>query len=233
MFAKDRLWLRIAAIISFVGVLVGGYLALMYAPAAEGFTGDAELAQRIFYFHVPSAWVGFFAYFVTFVASIAYLWKGGRKWDVLAFSSAEIGLFFTTMVVITGPIWAKPTWGVWWTWSDPKLVTAAILWLIYFGYITLRRMVDDPARRARFSAVLGIVGFIDVPIVFGAARWWGQSVTHPIVVSGGGFDVAPKMLVVLMFNLAVFTLLYVVLVAQRVRLEHLTDRVEILKSEEL
>jgi heme exporter protein C len=228
---KDK-WLWVLGGLAFAGIMVGGYLALVYAPPAAGFEGSAGLAQRIFYFHVPAAWTGFLAFFVTFVASIAYLLKGGRKWDILAVSSAEIGLFFTTMVVITGPIWAKPTWGVWWTWSDPKLVTAAILWLIYFGYITLRRMVDDEARRARFSAVLGIIGFADVPLVFGAARWWGESVAHPIVVSGGGFDVAPKMLMVLMFNLAVFTLLYVMLLALRSRVERLSDAVEALKGGE-
>ncbi len=232
MTKKNDKWFWVLGGLAFVGIMAGGYLALVYAPPAAGFVGGAELAQRIFYFHVPSAWTGFLAFFVTFVACIAYLWKGGRKWDIVAASSAEIGLFFTTMVVITGPIWAKPTWGVWWTWSDPKLVTASILWLIYFGYITLRRMVDDEARRARFAAVLGIIGFVDVPLVFGAARWWGESVAHPIVVSGGGFDVAPRMLTVLMFNLAVFTVLYLVLLTLRMRLERLSDAVEALKGTE-
>lgn len=232
MAERKDWWLPLLGGLAFVGILVGGYLALAYAPPAAGFEGKAELAQRIFYFHVPAAWTGFLAFFVTFVASIAYLWKGGRKWDILAACSAEIGLFFTTMVVITGPIWAKPTWGVWWTWSDPKLVTAAILWLIYFGYVTLRRMVDDDARRARFSAVLGVIGFVDVPLVFGAARWWGESVAHPIVVSGGGFDVAPKMLTALLFNLGVFTMMYVVLLALRTRVERLSDAVQALRGGE-
>lgn len=232
MAERKDWWLPVLGGLAFVGILAGGYLALAYAPPAAGFVGGAELAQRIFYFHVPAAWTGFLAFFVTFVASIAYLWKGGRKWDIVAACSAEVGLFFTTMVVITGPIWAKPTWGVWWTWSDPKLVTAAILWLIYFAYVTLRRMVDDDARRARFSAVLGVIGFVDVPLVFGAARWWGESVAHPIVVSGGGFDVAPKMLTALMFNLAVFTVMYVVLLALRTRAERLSDAVQTLKGGE-
>jgi len=232
MALRKDAWLWVLGILAFAGILVAGYLALIYAPPAEGFVGQAEPAQRIFYFHVPAAWTGFLAFSVTFVASIAYLWKGGRKWDILAACSAEIGLVFTTMVVVTGPIWAKPTWGVWWTWSDPKLVTAAILWLIYFGYIMLRRMVEDDARRARFSAVLGIIGFVDVPIVFGAARWWGQSVAHPIVVSGGGFDVAPKMLTALMFSLAVFTVMYVVILTLRVRTERLADEVDALKERE-
>jgi heme exporter protein C len=216
--------------ITVLAVLIALYLALVYAPPAANLVGAAQIAQRIFYFHVPSAWVGFLAFLVTFVASIAYLWKGGRQWDVLAFSSVEIGLVFTTMVVFTGPLWAKPTWGVWWVWADPKLSTVAILWLIYFAYLMLRNTVEDEARRARLAAVLGIVGFIDVPIVFGAVRWWGQSVAHPIVFGTGGLSDSPTMLTAFLFCLGTFTLLYVVLLVQRVRLEGLRHEVERLKS---
>jgi heme exporter protein C len=214
-----------------LAVLIALYLALVYAPPATNLVGAAQIAQRIFYFHVPSAWVSFLAFFVTFMASIAHLWKGGRQWDVLALSSVEIGLIFTTMVVFTGPLWAKPTWGVWWVWSDPKLSTVAVLWLIYFAYLMLRNTVEDEARRARLAAVLGIVGFIDVPIVFGAVRWWGQSVAHPIVFGTGGLSDSPRMLTTFLFCLGTFTLLYVVLLIQRVRLEGMRHEVERLKSQ--
>jgi heme exporter protein C len=213
-----------------LAVLIALYLALVYAPPAANLVGAAQIAQRIFYFHVPSAWVGFLAFFVTFVASIAHLWKGGRQWDILALSSVEIGLIFTTMVVFTGPLWAKPTWGVWWVWSDPKLSTVAVLWLIYFAYLMLRNTVEDEARRARLAAVLGIVGFLDVPIVFGAVRWWGQSIAHPIVFGTGGLSDSPRMLTAFLFCLGTFTLLYVVLLIQRVRLEGMRHEVERLKS---
>jgi heme exporter protein C len=216
--------------ITVLAVLVALYLALVYAPPAANLVGAAQIAQRIFYFHVPSAWVGFLAFFVTFVASIAYLWKGGRQWDILALSSVEIGLVFTTMVVFTGPLWAKPTWGVWWVWSDPKLSTVAVLWLIYFAYLMLRNTVEDEARRARLAAVVGIVGFLDVPLVFGAVRWWGQSVAHPIVFGTGGLSDSPRMLTAFLFCLGTFTLLYVVLLIQRVRLERMRHEVERLKS---
>ena len=216
--------------IAALAVLIALYLALVYAPPAANLVGAAQIAQRIFYFHVPSAWVGFLAFFVTFVASIGHLWKGGRQWDVLALSSVEIGLIFTTMVVCTGPLWAKPTWGVWWVWSDPKLSTVAVLWLIYFAYLMLRNTVEDEARRARLSAVLGIVGFVDVPIVFGAVRWWGQSVAHPIVFGTGGLSDSPRMLTAFLFCLGTFTILYVVLLIQRVRLEKMRHEVERLKS---
>jgi heme exporter protein C len=212
-----------------LAMLIALYLALVYAPPAANLLGAAQIAQRIFYFHVPSAWVGFLAFFVTFVASIAYLWRGERQWDILALSSVEIGLVFTTMVVFTGPLWAKPTWGVWWVWSDPKLSTVAVLWLIYFAYLMLRNAVEDEARRARLAAVLGIVGFLDVPIVFGAARWWGQSVAHPIVFGGGGLSDSPRMLTAFLFCLGTFTLLYGVLLIQRVRLERMRHEVERLK----
>ena len=216
--------------ITALAVLIALYLALVYAPPAANLVGAAQIAQRIFYFHVPSAWVGFLAFFVTFVASIAYLWRGGCRWDILALSSVEIGLIFTTMVVTTGPLWAKPTWGVWWVWSDPKLSTVAVLRLIYFAYLMLRNTVEDEARRARLAAVLGIVGFLDVPIVFGAARWWGQSVAqHPIVFTGGLSD-SPRMLTAFLFCLGTFTLLYVVLLIQRVHLEGMRQEVEWLKS---
>ncbi|MFB0533985.1 MAG: cytochrome c biogenesis protein [Anaerolineae bacterium] len=216
--------------ITALAVLIALYLALVYAPPAANLVGAAQIAQRIFYFHVPSAWVGFLAFFVTFIASIAHLWKGGRRWDILALSSVEIGLVFTTMVVFTGPLWAKPTWGVWWVWADPKLSTVAVLWLIYFAYLMLRNTVEDEARRARLAAVLGIVGFLDVPIVFGAVRWWGQSVAHPIVFGTGGLSASPRMLTAFLFCLGTFTLLYVVLLVQRVRLEGMRHEVERLKS---
>jgi heme exporter protein C len=216
--------------ITALAILIALYLALVYAPPAANLLGAAQIAQRIFFFHVPSAWVGFLAFFVTFVASIAYLWRGGRQWDILALSSVEIGLIFTTMVVTTGPLWAKPTWGVWWVWSDPKLSTVTVLWLIYFAYLMLRNTVEDEARRARLAAVLGIVGFLDVPIVFGAVRWWGQSVAHPIVFGTGGLSDSPRMLTAFLFCLGTFTLLYVVLLIQRVRLERVRHEVERLKS---
>ena len=215
--------------ITALAVLIALYVALVYAPPAANLVGAAQIAQRIFYFHVPSAWVGFLAFFVTFVASIAYLWKGGRHWDILALSSVEIGLVFTTMVVFTGPLWAKPTWGVWWVWADPKLSTVAVLWLIYLAYLMLRNTVEDEARRARLAAVLCIVGFLDVPIVFGAVRWWGQSIAHPIVFGTGGLSDSPRMLTAFLFCLGTFTLSYVVLLVQRVHLEGMRHEVERLK----
>ncbi|MCH8940689.1 MAG: pyridoxal-phosphate dependent enzyme [Chloroflexi bacterium] len=118
------------------------------------------VVQRIMYFHVPLAWVGFLAFFVVFCASALYLWKGWRKMDALGHSAAEIGVLFTTLMLVTGATWAKPIWGVWWTW-DPRLTTALILWFLYVAYLMLRAYAPTPAQAARYSAAMGIIGFVE------------------------------------------------------------------------
>ena len=198
------------------------YMVFVYAPT-ERTMGDM---QRVFYFHVSSAWVGFFAFFVTLVASIAYLWKGTRRWDIVALSSVEVGVTFMTMAIISGSIWAKVAWNVWWTW-DPRLTTSTILWLIYVSYLMLRNAIDDEARQARFAAVHGIVGFVSVPITFMAIRWWRT--IHPVILDSGGFHLATPMLITMLFCIGTFTLLYFTLLVHRVRLEQLADEVEQLK----
>ena len=158
--------------VSMVGVL---YLVFLYAPTDR----NLGLSQRIFYFHVSMAWVGFLAFFWVLVGSVGYLWKRSQRMDRLAYSSAEIGVVFTTLMLITGVLWAKPTWGVWWTW-DPKLTTSLILWLIYVAYLMLRAYSPRGDQGARFAAILGIIGFIDVPIIYLSVVWWRT--VHPNVV---------------------------------------------------
>ncbi len=208
-----------ATAVAIVGAL---YMVFVYAPA-DRVLGDM---QRVFYFHVSSAWVGFFAFFVTLVASIAYLWKGTRKWDIVALSSVEIGVTFITMAIISGSIWAKTAWNVWWTW-DPRLTTSTILWLIYVSYLMLRNAIDEEARRARFAAVYGIVAFVSVPITFMAIRWWRT--IHPVILDSGGFSLAAPMVTTLMFCIGTFTLLYFTLLVHRMHLEQLADEVEEMK----
>jgi heme exporter protein C len=208
-----------ASVIVMVAAL---YLVFVYAPT-ERTMGDM---QRIFYFHVSSAWVGFFAFFVTLIASIAYLWKGTRRWDIVALSSVEVGVTFMTMAIISGSIWAKVAWNVWWTW-DPRLTTSTILWLIYVSYLMLRNAIDEEARQARFAAVHGIVGFVSVPITFMAIRWWRT--IHPVILDSQGFSLATPMLITMLFCIGTFTLLYFTLLVHRVRLEQLSDEVEQLK----
>ena len=212
--------LGLAALVSFVVAL---YAALFYAPT-EATMGDA---QRIFYFHVPSAWIAFLAFFVVCVASILVLWKGDRKWDILALSSAELGVLFASLVLITGPLWAKTAWGMWWVW-DARLTATLVLWLIYVGYLMLRAYVDDPARRARLSAVLGIVGAADIPFIVLSVQWWRTQ--HPSLILTERGSLAPEMIQTLLLALLSFSLVYVYLLLRRIRLELLRDRLEAVRD---
>ena len=182
-------------------------LALFYAPEDEA----QGAAQRIFYIHVPSAWIGFLAFGVVFVCSIALLASSKRKWDDVAAASAEVGVIFTLAVILTGPIWAKASWGIWWTW-DPKLTAVFILLCIYLSYLALRGYVAEPLRRARFSAVLGIVGFLDIPIIVMAVSWWRGEHPSSVLVKGG---MPHKDVLVLMMGNLTFTLLYITLLKTR------------------
>src|SRR4030042_6751521 len=158
---------RILLGISFGLMMAALYLVFIYVPT-EGTMG---VVQRIFYFHVPVAWVSFLAFFVVFIGSILFLWKRDEKWDMLARSSAEIGILFTSLVLITGPIWAKPAWGVWWTW-DARLTTTLIMWVIYVSYLMVRSFAVEESRGDRFAAVVGIFGFVDIPITAVAITLW-------------------------------------------------------------
>jgi heme exporter protein C len=207
----------ILALASAVAVLVALGMVFLYAPR-EVTMGEV---QRIFYFHVASAWVGFFGFFVTFLAGIAYLASGERRWDILGFSSVEVGLTFITMTVTTGSLWARPVWGTFWTW-EPRLTISAVQLLIYVAYGMLRASIESPEQKARFAAVYGIVAFVTVPLSWFAIRWWRT--IHPnILGAGGGMATTPRMTQTLMVSLAAFTLLYATLLRLRVRLERTAD----------
>ena len=198
-------------------------MVFFYAPR-EATMGDV---QRIFYFHVASAWVGFFGFFVTFVARILYLVHRKRFWDILGASSVNIGVVFITMTVVTGSLWAKPVWGTYWTW-EPRLTISAVQWLLYVAYGMLRASVTDEEQQARFAAVYGIAAFVTVPLSWFAIRWWRT--IHPQILSEGGMTITPKMQLTLMFSLLAFTLLYVTLLRQRIFLAQAEDRLEALKT---
>lgn len=186
--------------------------------------------QRIFYFHVPSAWVAYLAFAIVFIASIAYLRTGSGRWDLVAGASAEVGVVFCTLVLVTGPIWARPVWGTWWQW-DARLTSALVLWLTYVGYLFLRALSTEPGRTGRLAAVVGIVGFVNVPIVHFSVRWWrtlhpsGPSPSNPADASGLG---GPE-LTAFFVSLAAFTLLFSWLLATRVRLGRLEAEVDALE----
>jgi len=209
--------------LSLVLMIAALYLIFLYVPTEE----SMGVVQRIFYFHVPLAWVSFLAFFIVFLGSILYLWKRNSKWDIMASSSAEVGAVFTTLFLITGSIWAKPIWGVWWTWS-PRLTTALVLWLIYLAYLLVRAYASDDQRGARFAAIVGIIGFIDVPIVALAITLWRTQHPGPVVFTSG---LAPSMLLTLLVSLAAFTALFLILVTQVAQLKK--DRDEIMRLKEL
>jgi heme exporter protein C len=214
-------------IVALLAVLVGLYLAFFYAPA-DALQGDV---QRIMYIHVPTAWVAFFAFFVVFVASVVYLWKRWPEADRLAYASAEIGVLFTALTLIDGSIWGKPTWGTWWTW-DARLTTTAILLVIYVGYLMLRSFVEEPERRARLAALVGIVGFIDVPIIYMSVLWF-RTLHQPPSIQAGGVTMPESMLFTLLFNFGAYTLVYFFFLVKRVRLESLRTIIDALMAEKV
>ncbi len=216
---------KIFSILLFIIVPLGLYFAFIYAPMAKIMC----IVQNIFYFHVSSAWIGFFAFFVTFVTSILYLITKKYTFDDIASSSAEIGLAFCTIVIVTGPLWARPTWGKFWTW-DPRLTSTLLLWFIYIGYIMLRKFMDESDRRAKFSAAIGIIGFIDVPIVFLSIQWWNNTI-HPNVVQKGGGGLAPDMLTAMLVCIGVFTVIYISLLIRRLRLINIERKIKSLESD--
>ena len=200
--------------LSLVAMMAALYAGLLYAPT-ERVQGDV---QRIFYLHVPLAWDAYLAFLVVFVSSVAYLWKGENWWDSLARASAEVGLLFTTLVLITGSLWARPIWGTWWSW-DARLTTSLILWFIYVGYLMLRGSIADERRAARYAAVVGIIGFIDVPIIHQSVVWWRTLHPESVVLASGGPAMPTSMLLALGISLVAFTLLYLLLVRLRLELD--------------
>ncbi len=195
------------------------FLILAYAPL-EATMG---MIQKIFYYHVPVAWAGFLAYFITFVYSILYLVKKDRKYDRIAHVSAELGTVFFVLVLVTGPIWARYAWGRYWTW-EPRLTTSFILFVLFAGYLLLRRFGGESEKTARFAAVLGIIAFLDVPLVYFSMNWWAPQVSaHP-----RNIGLQPEMKTAFFFSLFVFTLLFVYMLIARIRTAHLEDEYEAL-----
>ncbi|MBI2755248.1 MAG: cytochrome c biogenesis protein CcsA [Chloroflexi bacterium] len=200
---------------------IGSLLLLVVSTYGTFFLARPDRVQgdaaRIVYFHVPMAWVAFLAFFVVFIAGIAYLRTRKAIWDHVGRASAEVGVLFTTLVLVTGSIWGFPIWGTWWSW-DPKLTTTLILWFLYLGYLMVRAYAEPP-RGPRYAALLGILGFADVPIVYLSSVWWRT--LHPAPVIGPLAAQQPSASIVwlLLLSLAAFTLFYAFLVAVRVRIE--------------
>jgi heme exporter protein C len=203
-------WTGLAALLAGPALAVAQYFIWFYAPV-EATMGPT---QKIFYFHIACAWWSLISFFVLFAAGVGYLVTRDPKWDRLAGASGEIGVLLSTIALVTGMFWARAAWGVWWTW-DPRLTTTLIMWFVYCGYLVLRSSGVGGERRSLVLAVVGIVAFLDVPLVFFSARMWRS--IHPAVLAAKGGGLEPEMLTAMFVMLGAFGLLWVALVGLRSR----------------
>jgi heme exporter protein C len=218
--SKSTRWLDVLGLATLAFIIAGLYMSFMYAQTEV----NMGLVYRIFFFHLGAVAASFLAIVLVAVAGIAYLRTNSRAWDRVAEASAEIGIVFCTIALLMGMIWAKPIWGVWWTW-DPRLTSYLILWLIYIAYLMLRASARDDSRVARFSAVFGIVGALNVPIVIMSARVWRgiSPVLFQETQQGFTFGLTPEMVQTLIVSILAIVLLFFYLLAIRTRLEALRD----------
>lgn len=201
------------ALVTLALLSYGLYMALVFAPT-EATMGDV---QRIFYYHVPSAWVAFLCFFVNAIASVWYLVKRTERSDAIAVATAEVGIVFCTIVLITGPIWAKPVWGIWWTW-DARLTSTLVLWLIYVAYLMLRRF-SVSGRAPVLAATLAVFGFFDVPFVYLSIRIFRTQHPQPVIAGGEGSGLDPTMAKAFLWNMIAFTVYGILVMWVRYRLE--------------
>ena len=213
-----RTYLQVAAIGTMVTALAAGLL--VPADAVQGDVG------RLMYVHVPGAWLAYRAFLVTLTASISFLVTRKMRWDRIAVSSAEIGVYFTGLTIALGMIWAKPIWGVWWTW-DARLILTAVMFFVYLGYLALRKTMTDPAARAKRSAVFGILAAVQIPIVHFSVEWW-RSLHQPatIIRPDASPQIDPPLFAALLMGVVAFTVAYAALMAVRVELARVDEAID-------
>jgi len=219
--------LKILDVVSIIVLAISTYLALFYAPT-ELVMGEV---QRVFYFHIGTAWVGLLGFIIAAISGIVYLVTKNMKWDRFEVAAVEVSTVFFFLTIVLGAIWARPVWNTWWTW-DPRLTTAAVTELIYIAYFMLRQGIDDPEKRARFGAVYTLLGGVSAPITFMVIRLFRT--IHPVIIGAANanqekMSMAPDMKVAFFFALFAFTVIFVDLIWHRVRLSDLEDKVEQLK----
>ncbi len=229
--------IRILNIVSFVALAIALGMVFFYAPV-ERTMGNV---QRIFYFHVGSAWVGSLAFLVAMVCGVLFLRRPEKKWDTMGMASVEIGLVFISLAIVSGSVWGKPAWNTWWLWS-PRLTIVTIMWLAYAAYFMLRGAIEDEERRGRFAAVYVIVSFVTVILTFASIRILRD--IHPVVFGGtaesaqgaeqglqefSGLD-SMKMVITLNVTVIAYTLIFAAWLANRIHLQRLMDQVQLLKT---
>ena len=214
-----------------LGVIAAGlllwalWMVFFYVPTEA----EMGVVQRIFYVHVPSAWTAFMAFGIVALCGAGYLWLRDPKLDAIAVSAAELGLVFTTLVLITGPLWARLAWGAWWVW-EPRLTLTLLLWFIYVAYFMVRGAAENPERGKRFSAILGVVGAIDIPLIHLSVQWWRSQHPKPVVMRPEGAQADPAILQTLFVSLFAFTFLFFSLLMVRYGMERLQQRVHALRA---
>ncbi len=207
-------WWSVCTLLAFGLMEAALFEALKIAPTEK----TMGIYQRIFYVHVPSFIAGFTAFAINFLASVAYLWRRTLKADALAVAAAEVGVAFTAIGLITGPIWAKPIWGIWWTW-DARLTLTLVLWVMYVSYLMLRQLTPANEQQPRLAAVLAVFFFLDVPIDYMAIRWWPTQHPQPVFFGGPKSGVAEPIAVAFLISAIAFLALAALLFWQRYRLE--------------
>lgn len=220
-----RRWQSILGIASIPAVIFALYMAFLWAPE-ERTLGPV---QRIFYFHVGSAWNAYMAFFIVFVVSVLYLVRRRQDMDMVAVAAAEVGILFTILTLITGTFWARASWGVWWTF-DPRLTTTAIMLFMYVAYLLVRAAADGEERRGRLGAIFGVVAFATVPLVHYSATWWRSM--HPTVIDteGQGMNMDGDMVMAMLVGLVALTIVTVYLMIHRYALERIARRADLLKE---
>ncbi len=222
---------RSLAAISGIVMIVAIWMIFSYLPVMKSGSGQIlDSSFKIFYFHLPIAFTSYLAFFVVFIASIQQLRTGERKWDIVALSSAEVGVIFAFLVLLTGSIWAKATWGWYWIW-EPRLTTSLALFLVYMAYLMLRQAVEEAEKKARLSSVFGIVAFMSVPLSFLSIRLWRSA--HPLMFgdasygsTGGGLS-GTILQLTLIVNMVAFLLLFLILLNYRINNEVLKEEIEL------
>jgi heme exporter protein C len=197
------------------------WMIFFYAPTER----EMGIVQRIFYVHVPSAWVAFLAFGIVALCSVGYLWLRDERLDAISVAAAELGVVFTTIVLITGPLWGKIAWGAWWVW-EPRLTLTLLLWFIYVGYFILRGAADSPERGKRFAAILGVVGAVDIPLIHMSVQWFRSQHPKPVIMKPEGPSAAPEIVQTLLVSLLAFTLLFFSLLMARYLVARLQERVD-------
>lgn len=217
-------WASALAVLGGAGVVASFWMIFFHVPTES----SMGIVQRIFYVHVPAAWIAFMAFGIVAICSAGYLWLEDERLDAISVSAAELGTIFTTIVLLTGPLWGKIAWGAWWVW-EPRLTLTLLLWFIYIGYFMLRGAAESPERGKRFAAVVGVVGAFNIPLIHVSVNWFRSQHPEAVILRPEGPAAAPEIVQTLLFSLLAFTLAFFSLLLFRYALERLTRETEALR----